>query len=177
MVWGNHKNISTQKFIHIHWENRGLQKGSLCSWLSRVLWHVGAGCCVSPYVSAISGAVAIICVSFLPFLYRPTWMSFSAATCTTWFARAIAWAGIEDESEPLDSVSPLYAPGTVIEPFLPVLSCSHDCIVYIYVHYTTRYYSLLKIFCVHMHGCSKQNLLLLLLLLLLAKKLWMFFVW
>ena len=31
-----------------------------------VLQHLGGGCCLSPYVSAISGAVAIICASFLP---------------------------------------------------------------------------------------------------------------
>ena len=35
---------------------------------------------VTPYVSAISGAVAIVCVSFSPFL---TWMFFSSTACTS----------------------------------------------------------------------------------------------
>ena len=47
----------------------------------------------------------------------------------------------------LGLVSRLYAASTAIEPLLLVLSCSHDHIVYRYVHYTTRYNSLLKIFC------------------------------
>ena len=46
----------------------------------------------------------------------------------------------------LGPMSHLYIAVTATEPFLPTLSCLHDCIVSIYINYTTHYYSLLKIF-------------------------------
>ena len=39
-----------------------------------------------------------------------------------------------DESEPLGLVSRLYAADTATEPFLPILNCSHNRIVQIYIH-------------------------------------------
>ena len=96
VAWGNHENKLPWKCMYIHWENRGLWKGSLCSWLSRLSWHLGGGCCVHPYVSAIVWLVPplpyldVLLCCCLHFSIRPT----------------IPWAGIADESEFFGSCKP-----------------------------------------------------------------------
>ena len=94
---------NTRKFMYIHWENGGLRR-DLCVHdfhVNRNIYAVLGS--VSPYVSAISGAVSIVCASFSPFPNLDVLLH-----CRLHFliARVTAWASIADESEPFGSGKP-----------------------------------------------------------------------
>ena len=73
------------------------------------------------------------------FPFSLTWTSFSVAACTSWFARAIAWGGIVDESDPFGSGSPSLRCRYRSRTISPTRSCSCNC---------ASLLSWLKIFCV-----------------------------
>jgi len=60
------------------------------------------------------------------FPFSLTWTAFSVAACTSWFARAIAWGGIVDESDPFGSGSPSLRCRYRSRAFSPARSCPRN---------------------------------------------------
>ena len=85
-------------------------------------------------VSTISGAVAIVYAPHFPLSL--TWMSPALLDSPEQLFERMKWFVLRMKVSLLGPASYIYAAGTAKEPFLPTPSCSHDRIVYIYVHYT-----------------------------------------